>query len=198
MKQVRYVGSALHLRDIPVISGKPLPEIILIGRSNVGKSSLINHLFDNQSLARISSTPGKTTTLSFYSVEDTCILVDSPGFGFARVTQTKKTLWAQNIELYLKTRQNLAWILLLIDFRHPPTANDHALIEWIEYWKKPYSIIFTKTDKIRIEDWETRARETLNLLGISNIFAVYYSIKEGKCRKILHQHIKDIIHGSNT
>lgn len=109
------------------------PEIAFAGKSNVGKSSLINALMNRKSLARTSSQPGKTQTINFYNINDKMYLTDLPGYGFARVSQSEKEKWGKMIENYLNTSEQLRAIFLLIDIRHDPSANDKMMYEWMVY-----------------------------------------------------------------
>ena len=125
-----------------------LPEFAFAGKSNVGKSSLINSLINRKSLARTSAQPGKTQTINFYNVEEQLYFVDLPGYGYAKVSQEIKEKWGKMIERYLKKSKQLKLVFLLIDIRHEPSANDKNMYEWIEYNGFEPIIIATKLDKI--------------------------------------------------
>ena len=125
-----------------------LPEFAFAGKSNVGKSSLINAMINRKSLARTSAQPGKTQTINFYNVEDALYFVDLPGYGYAKVSQEIKEKWGKMIERYLKKSRQLKTVFLLIDIRHEPSANDKNMYEWIEYNGFEPIIIATKLDKI--------------------------------------------------
>lgn len=125
-----------------------LPEFAFAGKSNVGKSSLINALINRKSLARTSSQPGKTQTINFYNIEEQLYFVDLPGYGYAKVSQTTKEKWGKMIEKYLQRSKQLKLVFLLIDIRHEPSANDRNMYEWIEYNGFEPVIIATKLDKI--------------------------------------------------
>ena len=125
-----------------------LPEIAFAGKSNVGKSSLINGLMNRKSLARTSAQPGKTQTLNFYNINNAMYLVDLPGYGYAKVTQEVKEQWGKLIERYLHGSKRLKAVFLLIDIRHEPSANDKRMYEWIVYNGYDPLIIATKLDKI--------------------------------------------------
>ena len=126
-----------------------LPEIALSGRSNVGKSSLINTLLNRKNLARTSSQPGKTQTLNFYLVNDEFYLVDVPGYGYARVSQKKRQEFGEMIQDYLETRPNLKGLVILIDSRHEPTKDDIAMYNYAQYLNLPILVVCTKIDKIK-------------------------------------------------
>ena len=125
------------------------PEIAFAGKSNVGKSSLINALMNRKSLARTSGQPGKTQTINFYNVNDELYLTDLPGNGFAKVSEKEKQKWGQMIENYLHTSKQLRAVFLLIDIRHDPSANDRMMYEWMVYQGFHPIIIATKLDKIK-------------------------------------------------
>ena len=126
-----------------------MPEVAFAGKSNVGKSSLINGLMNRKSLARTSGQPGKTQTINFYKVNREMYLVDLPGYGYARVSQSEKEKWGKMIERYLHTSRNLKAVFLLIDIRHAPSANDCQMYEWILHNGVRPIIIATKLDKLK-------------------------------------------------
>ncbi len=140
-----------HLTTAVSPDGYPLselPEIAMVGRSNVGKSSLINFLTGRKSLARIGNTPGKTRVINFYNVEDKLLLVDLPGYGYAKVSESEKNRWGKIIETYINTREQLCGMIMLTDIRHKPTQQDIIMYQWICSMGKPYVIVATKADKI--------------------------------------------------
>ena len=122
-------------------------EIAFAGRSNVGKSSLINKVFNRKNLARVSAVPGKTATINFYQVEDT-IFVDLPGYGYAKVAKSEKHRWSELIEGYFNQNRNVALVLLLIDIRHSPSQLDLDMVEYLVETEYPFLIVFTKADKL--------------------------------------------------
>ena len=124
------------------------PEVAFAGKSNVGKSSLINGLMNRKSLARTSAQPGKTQTINFYNINEAMYLVDLPGYGYAKVSQSEKEKWGKMIERYLHTSKDLKAVFLLIDIRHDPSANDKMMYDWIIYNGYHPVIIATKLDKI--------------------------------------------------
>lgn len=135
-----------------------LPEIAFSGRSNVGKSSLINKIFNRKNLARVSSVPGKTATINFYNIDKTCFLVDLPGYGYAKIAHQDKIRWSSLIEGYLTSDRELRLVMQLIDMRHPPSADDIQMIDfWIET-EQPFVIILTKADKLSKKQREERLK----------------------------------------
>jgi GTP-binding protein len=131
-----------------------LPEFAFAGRSNVGKSSLINKLLNRKSMARVSSTPGKTATINFYNVDDTIYLVDLPGYGYAARSKEEVAKWGKMIEDYLHTRKQLVQTILLVDGRHAPTNDDVLMLEWIRSFHENVIIIATKMDKLKKREAE--------------------------------------------
>ena len=125
------------------------PEVAFVGRSNVGKSSLINTLLNRKKLARTSQNPGKTRTINFFSVEDGLYFVDLPGYGYAKVSKSESAKWGEMVEGYLKDRPQLRHIFLLMDIRHEPSANDKQIHQWCKYYNLPFTIVATKSDKIK-------------------------------------------------
>ena len=126
-----------------------LPEVAFAGKSNVGKSSLINALMMRKSLARTSAQPGKTQTINFYNINKEIYLVDLPGYGYAKASEKEREAWGQMIERYLNTSEKLKAVFLLIDIRHAPSANDKQMFEWMAYVGYDPIVIATKLDKIK-------------------------------------------------
>ncbi len=131
-----------------------LPEIAFAGRSNVGKSSFINSMINRKNLARTSGKPGKTRTVNFYIINDSFRLVDLPGYGYAQVSKVEQNKWAQIIEEYLSTRENLREIVLVVDIRHEPTNQDLMMYDWIKSYGFTGYVIATKSDKISRGNWQ--------------------------------------------
>ena len=131
------------------IPDNPFNEVAFAGKSNVGKSSMINALLNRKSLARTSAQPGKTQTINFYNVNDAMYLVDLPGYGYAKTSASEKEKWGQMIENYLHTSKKLQAVFLLIDIRHDPSANDKMMYDWMVYQGFTPIIIATKLDKIK-------------------------------------------------
>ncbi len=150
IKTAEFVISAAKLAQCPTDN---LPEIALIGRSNVGKSSLINKMLNRRALARTSSTPGKTRLLNFFRINDCCYWVDLPGYGYARVSKSMRGEWQKLIEGYLKQRESLRGVIQLVDLRHPPTADDVQMYQWFQHYNRPTILVATKADKISRGQW---------------------------------------------
>ena len=126
-----------------------LPEFLIVGRSNVGKSSFINTLVNRKSLARTSAKPGKTQTLNFYNIDDLWYIVDVPGYGYAAVSNAKQEKFGLMIEEYIMNRPNLKHVFLLIDYRHKPTENDLIMYDFLKYYNLPVTVVCTKYDKVK-------------------------------------------------
>lgn len=160
-----------------------LPEIAFAGKSNVGKSSLINGLMNRKSLARTSAQPGKTQTINFYNINHVMYLVDLPGYGYAKVAQAEKEKWGKLIERYLHGSKMLKAVFLLVDIRHEPGSNDKLMYDWIVHNGYQPIIIATKLDKIKrsqIQKQLKLVREGLNLLPGTKIFPFSAQTKQGR------------------
>ncbi|MCB9235094.1 MAG: YihA family ribosome biogenesis GTP-binding protein [Bacteroidia bacterium] len=145
IKTVKFLTSGVKLSDLPKDN---LPEYAFVGRSNVGKSSLINKLVNRQGLARTSSTPGKTQTLNYFVVNESWYLVDLPGYGYAKVSKKLRGTFSKMIEEYIKYRKNLITVFVLVDSRHKPQESDMDFFEFLGKHEIPFVIVFTKTDKL--------------------------------------------------
>ena len=124
-------------------------EVAFVGRSNVGKSSMINAMLGRKSLVRTSQSPGKTRTINFFEVEEDWYFVDLPGYGYAKVSRSESEKWGDMIEGYLKNRPQMAAIVLLLDIRHEPTENDKMLYDWCKHYELPVILVATKSDKLK-------------------------------------------------
>ena len=146
VNQVKLLVSAVSTQQFPPDN---LPEIVLVGRSNVGKSSLINCLIERNGFAHTSSKPGKTQTLNFYEINDKMRLVDVPGYGYARVSKQERERFGAMIESYLETRQELRGAIQLVDSRHKPTDDDVTMHQYLQYYQIPLLTVLTKVDKVK-------------------------------------------------
>ena len=143
-----------------------LPEIALAGRSNVGKSSLVNTLVNRKNLARTSSTPGKTATINFYEVEKKFRFVDLPGYGYAKVSKDEKKKWGGMIENYLSKRVNLKGVFLLVDARHKPSQDDKMMFDWIKNFGYEPIVVATKLDKLKKSEIEKNLTQIYEFLEL--------------------------------
>ena len=165
------------------IPDNPFNEVAFAGKSNVGKSSMINALLNRKSLARTSAQPGKTQTINFYNVNDAMYLVDLPGYGYAKTSASEKEKWGKMIENYLHTSKQLKAVFLLIDIRHDPSANDRMMYEWMVYQGFAPIIIATKLDKIKrsqIQKNVKAIREGLNVQPGTTIIPFSAETKQGR------------------
>ena len=146
------------------LTASDMPEICFSGRSNVGKSSLINKILNRKSIARVSSTPGKTVTINFYRLSD-FRLVDLPGYGYAKVADCDRERWAELMEGYFRTGRNIKLCLQLIDMRHPATEFDISMLEFLAHFEIPYAVVLTKCDKLNKAEFNKRLASLKDELG---------------------------------
>lgn len=161
-RKTEFIGVAATLAQCPP---PDWPEVVLSGRSNVGKSSLINILGDNRRLARTSMTPGKTRLVIYFMVDRKFLLTDLPGFGYAKVSHQAKEAFSELADRYLSSGRPVALVLHLLDIRHPPTSNDRLMLEWLQTCDLPYQIVLTKSDKLSRSQMLQRQREMAVELG---------------------------------
>ena len=154
------------------------PEFLLVGRSNVGKSSFINSLINRKNFARTSSNPGKTQTINFYLINDDFYLVDAPGYGFANLSKSKKKKFGLMMEDYLTNRENLKQVFMLIDFRHKPSNDDIMMYNFLKYYKLPVTIVATKADKVGTPLHQKQRSIILNTLDlvVGDEFVVFSNV----------------------
>lgn len=183
IKQTEFVISAVRPNQYPEDG---LPEIALAGRSNVGKSSLINKMLFRKNLARTSSQPGKTQQLNYYRVNDGIYLVDFPGYGYAKVSKKQREQFGVMIETYLRERQQLVLQLLVIDIRHEPSKDDVLMYEWLKHFEIPTCIVATKADKIPRSKWDKHLKQIKQTLGADKeVPVVLFSSETGLGREQL-------------
>lgn len=163
VNQAEFIISAVGPGQYPQDA---LPEIALAGRSNVGKSSLINRMIGRKNLARTSSQPGKTQTLNYYLINQDLYFVDLPGYGYAKVSKTQREKWGKFIENYLLNRETLKLVLLLVDLRHPPSKDDQAMYGWLQHNDVPVFVVATKADKIPKSRWPKHIKIVKETLGM--------------------------------
>lgn len=166
-------------------------EIAIVGKSNVGKSSLINSLCGNKKLARISSAPGKTRLINFFTVNGEFFLVDLPGYGFARAPKQEKEAWGSLIEAYLSSGR-VTHIFLLVDIRHAPTADDKQMLQWVLYYGVPFTLIATKADKLAKTKRKPAADAVARQLGAPPP-ALPFSVETGDGKAEMIDRIGDIL-----
>lgn len=144
-----------------------LPEIVLVGKSNVGKSSFINTMLNRKNLARTSNTPGKTRQINFYNIDDNFYFVDLPGYGYSKMSKEEKVISGRYIEEYLEKRNNIHLIILVLDIRHKPTADDILMYKYILKTNLPYIVLTNKADKIAVTKVDAAVEEIKKYLGLS-------------------------------
>lgn len=171
------------------------PEIVFSGRSNVGKSSLINKVFNRKNLARVSSVPGKTVTINFYSVGNDAKIVDLPGYGYAKVAKNEKIRWANMMEQYFNSDRDIKLVIQLVDMRHPATEDDVMMMEFLENAGIDYIVVMTKSDKLNKGEYKQRiekSKEELSFVKAENI--IPFSAKTGenveKIKAIIQSHLE--------
>jgi GTP-binding protein len=172
----QFVTSALLQQEWPNLKspqGTPLPEIALVGKSNVGKSSLINHLLNHKRVAKTSSIPGKTQRMNFFLIDEKLLLVDLPGYGYAKAPESAVQDWSKALDVYFKTRTSLRLILLLIDARRDPSSDDLTIFHWAKKRNIPLLVILTKTDKLSTEELKRKVSTSNALLGDCIPFNIY-------------------------
>jgi GTP-binding protein len=169
------------------------PEVAFAGRSNVGKSSLINALVNRRGLARTSSTPGKTQSINFYLVNGSLCLVDLPGYGYAKVPEHKRKRWSPLIEKYCRNRKNLCGIVVIIDARTGPTPLDLSLIQWLRDIAMPALIVMTKADKLSKNKMAQAWRQAADALSLDPAEICTFSADTGQGKKELWQKILHLI-----
>ncbi|WP_374017890.1 ribosome biogenesis GTP-binding protein YihA/YsxC [Paenibacillus thiaminolyticus] len=162
------------------------PEIGLAGRSNVGKSSLINKMIMRKNLARTSSQPGKTQQLNYYRINDSMYFVDVPGYGYAKVSKTQRAAWGKMIEAYFRERDTLRLVLLIVDLRHPPTEDDCMMHQWLTHYEVPVTVVATKADKVPKSRWPKHLKQVRTTLGLdADTPLVLFSAETGQGREEL-------------
>lgn len=184
-----YESSAALLDQLP---SPEVPEVAFSGRSNVGKSSLINRLLNRKGLARTSATPGKTATINFYRL-DNARLVDLPGYGYAKVSREEKRRWGGLIEGYLQADRDLRLVLQLVDMRHPPTADDRMMIDFLTEAEIPFVLVLTKSDKLNKSQRRDRlAALEEELADYTGLTIVPYSAENGENAEDLREIVRSV------
>ena len=176
---VRFLTSVFDLKQLPP---QGIPEIAFAGRSNVGKSSLLNCLVNRRNLVKTSAKPGKTQSLNFFLLDNCIYLVDLPGYGYARVSKKMQASWQNLITAYLETRENLKCVVVIVDLRHEVKIVDLQLVDWLRNCNKPYLLIYTKADKLSANQRSKNAAILDAGFGVSKSDRVLFSAKTGMGR----------------
>jgi len=170
------------------------PEIVLAGRSNVGKSSLINALVNRRNLARVGSVPGKTRIINFYNINDSLMIVDLPGYGYAKVSQAERESWGKLCETYLNTREQLKTIILIVDIRHEPTRDDQMMLQYIRETGKKYIVVANKADKIGKTELKKNMDRIRGTLGLGDdVEIIPFSAQKKTGVEVLWRKIEEIL-----
>lgn len=191
IKQAEFKISAVKPSQYP---DDGMVEIAFVGRSNVGKSSLINTLTNRKKLVKVSSTPGKTRLINFFTINNKFYFVDLPGYGYAKVSKTEKAKWGDMMELYLMNRPQLKKVALLVDCRHKPTGDDVLMYNWIKHYGYSVIVVATKKDKLTRNELQKSSkviRETLDLSKEDKIMFFSSLKREGK-EELLEEMFQDI------
>lgn len=189
--QAKFVKSAPTLRDAPDLGG--IAEIAMVGRSNVGKSSLINKFLNRKNLAKTSNTPGKTRLMNFYNVADRFALVDLPGYGYAKVSKTMQAEWQKHLQQYLKKRESLQLVLQLIDARHEPKDTDRSMYEWLMVNDMPTQVILTKVDKLKQKERRICVQRASDMMALPPESLIVFSAETGEGVDILRNRVQQVI-----
>lgn len=177
IRSAEFILSASTTRQFPVAS---LPEIAFAGRSNVGKSTLINSLLNRKKLVKTSATPGKTQLINFFRINDEFHFVDLPGYGFAKVPESVRRKWQDLVEAYLRERETLRNVVLIIDCRHSPTVQDRQLVEWLHHYQRPALIVAGKIDKLKRGQVQKHLKQIQKDLSLETVPFGHSSLQYGK------------------
>lgn len=191
VKNAKYETTVVRNDQYPTTG---LPEVAFAGRSNVGKSSIINSLTNRKNLARTGATPGKTKEINYFNIDDKLYLVDLPGYGFASVSKEKKRSWGSIVEGYLGKREELQLMVMMVDIRHTPTADDKMMYEWLKGTLLPHVVVTTKVDKITRSQLKSRLDDIKKTLEVpEGISIIPYSATNNAGITDLWKLIDDII-----
>lgn len=196
-RRARFIASAPKVEILPLLrddAGKLVPEIAILGRSNVGKSSLLNFLFDVKGLAKTSSVPGKTQVLNLFAIDNSLAFADLPGYGYAKVPDSVRRAWAPMARGYFERRQALCVILWLFDIRRLPTDEDRELLAWLCRCQKAVIMVVTKADQINKSQRLLHCQRIRSALGSEDLFMLPVSVHEGLGRKELIEVLADAVH----
>ncbi len=174
--KTRFMKSAELPKDYPKISHQ-INQVAICGRSNVGKSTLLNELTNNSKLAKTSKTPGKTQLLNFFEIDERLVFVDLPGYGFAKVPDKIKTSWGKNITEFLEHAERVELILFLLDIRRDPNGEDLEFLRWLNHYQKPFLLVLTKADKLSKSEIPIRTKAVLSQIPYEGFEYIQHSSK---------------------
>ena len=183
VNNAEFIRSAVRPADFP---RDGLPQVAFAGRSNVGKSSVINHLLNRKNFARVGAAPGKTTHINYFLIDRSFYLVDLPGYGYAKVSKAERDRWGKLMELWFADNELMTLGILIVDARHKPTADDCTMAEWFKACGRPFSVVANKLDKLKKSEIEgnlLRIRETLELNN--GVKVIPFSAEKGEGRQEL-------------
>ena len=192
----RFIKTAMKSDQYPVLrdlSGDFLSEVAVAGRSNVGKSSLLNHLFQKPGMVKTSSTPGKTQALNFFTTSDTLGFCDLPGYGFAKVPPSVRKEWGPMVQDYLENRTSLKLILFLFDIRRIPNEDDYRFLDWVIQSQHAVILVLTKVDKLNQNEKRANTKKILEAFNTENLHYTHYSVTKNVGRKELIYMIMDAL-----
>ncbi|MCC8122963.1 MAG: ribosome biogenesis GTP-binding protein YihA/YsxC [Oscillospiraceae bacterium] len=194
LNQAEFIRSAVKPADFP---RDGLPQIAFAGRSNVGKSSVINRLLNRKNFARVAATPGKTAHINYFLIDSTFYLVDLPGYGYARVSKEEKARWGRLMEQWFADNSLMTLGVMIVDARHKPTANDCTMADWFLASERPFLVVANKLDKLRKSEIEPNLALIRETLGLDeSVQIIPFSAQTGEGRQALLQRIA--AHGGCT
>ena len=192
VQKAEFIRSAASREDFP---RDTLPQVVFAGRSNVGKSSVINRLLNRKNLARVGSAPGKTTHINYFLIDEKLYLVDLPGYGYAKVSKTERARWGRLIETWFADTSLMTLGVMLVDIRHKPTADDCIMAEWFKASGKPFVIVANKQDKIKKSELIPNTQRIRETLGLSeeNLVIPFSAEKSVGRQELLEQIIAHMV-----
>ena len=193
LHNVNFLISAANTKDFPQ---RKFPEIAFAGKSNVGKSSVINRILMRKNLARVGDKPGKTIHVNYFTVDGCCYFVDLPGYGYAKVSKAEKERWARLVESYLSSERNIRLIVQIIDIRHKPTKDDYDMLSFLYNSNAPFVIALTKKDKLKKTAYEKRIDEVIDeLQDYEGIQLIPFSAVDGtgvdEMKEVIEEYITE-------
>ncbi len=195
-KKAAFVTTAVDMKGYPTmrdLQGRVMPEVAVAGRSNVGKSSLMNNLFQVRGLVKTSSTPGKTQALNFFTVDESLAFVDLPGYGYAKVPETVRRKWGPMVQKFLENRPTLKLVLFLFDIRRMPNEDDFLMMNWLMHSGHAMIMVLTKVDKVGQSEKNSNTAKILQAFNLENLHYVHYSSSKNVGRQKLMAMINDAL-----